>query len=121
MKTKSLNWERILKQVLPSAFFVTCIAFYMGMERGLAFNLVFAGIGMLVLCNVFIQNKAISRVLGVVFLLASLYMCLALFDDIADGEATLAGGYWVVLLLVVLSVVMSVLLIVGYRKGPSEK
>jgi len=43
-------------------------------------------------------------------------MTLALFDDIADGEATLGGGYWVGLLLIIISITMSVLLILAYEK-----
>ncbi len=116
-----MNGERLMKQVLPSVFFAVCLALCMGTEKGLAFNLLCAGIGLLVLGNVFLQNKIISRSLGIVFLLALLYLTLALFDDIVDGEATLAGGYWVMLVLIVVGLVMSVLLIIGYQRKPSEQ
>ena len=43
-------------------------------------------------------------------------MLLALLDDIADGEATLAGGYWVGLVLCLSGLAMSALLIWGYKR-----
>jgi hypothetical protein len=121
MNLKSLNRDRILKQILPSLFFIVCVVLYIGNGRGLTFNIIFTGIGLLFLGNVFLQNIIISRILGIIFLLGSLYMTLALFDDIVDGEATLKGGYWVGLLLFGISIIMSILLIVGYRKSNLQK
>lgn len=116
MNLKSLNQERILRQILPSIFFIACVALYVGEMKGLTVNLIVAGIALMLLVNIFLQNKIIGRVFGIVFLLGSLYLTLALFDDIADGEATLKGGYWIGLVLVAISVVMSILLIWGYEK-----
>jgi hypothetical protein len=121
MNLKSLNRDRILKQILPSLFFIVCVVLYIGNGRGLPINIIFTGIGLLFLGNVFLQNIIISRILGIIFLLGSLYMTLALFDDIVDGEATLKGGYWVLLLLIVISIIMSILLIVGYKKSNLQK
>jgi len=121
MNLKSLNRDRILKQILPSLFFIVCVVLYIGNGRGLTFNIIFTGIGLLFLGNVFLQNIIISRILGIIFLLGSLYLTLALFDDIVDGEATLKGGYWVGLLLIVISIIMSILLIVGYKKSDLQK
>lgn len=116
MNLKSLNRDRILKQILPSLFFIVCVVLYIGNGRGLTFNVIFTGIGLLFLGNVFLQNIIISRILGIIFLIGSLYMTLALFDDLVDGEGTLKGGYWVGLLLFGISIIMSILLIVGYKK-----
>lgn len=121
MNLKSLNRDRILRQILPSLFFIVCVVLYIGKGRGLTINMIFTGIGLLFLGNVFLQNIIISRILGIIFLLGSLYMTLALFDDIFDGEATLKGGYWVGLLLIVISIIMSILLIVGYKKDQSTE
>lgn len=121
MNLKSLNRDRILRQILPSLFFIVCVVLYIGKGRGLTINMIFTGIGLLFLGNVFLQNIIISRILGIIFLLGSLYMTLALFDDIFDGEATLKGGYWVGLLLIVISIIMSILLVVGYKKDQSTE
>jgi len=110
-----------LRQILPSLFFIVCVVLYIGKGRGLTINMIFIGIGLLFLSIIFLQNIVISRILGIIFLLGSLYMSLALFDDIIDGEATLKGGYWVGLVLIVISIIMSILLIVGYKKSNLQK
>ena len=110
-----------MRQILPSLFFIVCVVLYISKGRGLTINMIFTGIGLLFLGNVFLQNIIISRILGIIFLLGSLYMTLALFDDIFDGEATLKGGYWVGLLLIIISIIMSILLIVGYKKDQSTE
>lgn len=116
MNLKSLNRERILRQILPSIFFIVCVALYVGEVRGLAINLVAVAIALILLGNIFLQNKIVSQVFGTFFLVGSLYMSLALFSDISGGKATLQGGYWVGLVLVVISIAMSVLLIWGYER-----
>jgi peptidoglycan biosynthesis protein MviN/MurJ (putative lipid II flippase) len=60
--------------------------------------------------------KIISRILGIIILLISCYFLLALFDDIIDGEATLAGGYWVGLVLCLSGLAISVLLILSPKR-----
>jgi len=96
---KSLNWNRILRQILPSFFFIVLFALGAFGSKLLSVNLIAGFILLLLVGNIFLQNKIASRIFGVIFLLSSFYMTLALFDDIADGEATLGGGYWVGLLL----------------------
>jgi hypothetical protein len=116
MKLGSLNNVILLRQILPSLFFFVCVVLYIGSERSLIVNMVFSGIGLLILVNVFLRNSVLSRVLGFVFLMGSLFMSLALFDDIIDKEAMLKEGYWVGLLLIIISIIMSILLILGYNK-----
>jgi len=69
---------------------------------------------LLLLGNMFLQNKIIVQVFGYFFLIGSIYMMLAWLDDVLDGEATL--GYLVGLFLILFSFTMSVLLIRGYEK-----
>ena len=114
MNWESLNRERILRQILPSVFFIVCTALYVGAVRGLTINLIAAGFGLLFLSNIFLQNIVLSRVLGVIFLLGSCFFMLALFSDVVNGKATL--GYLVGVFLVLFSFVMSFLLILGYEK-----
>jgi len=116
MKLESLNLNKIFRHYLPSIFFIvifTLTAFQSGILIG---NFIGAMIALLLLWNLFLQNKIISRILGIIFLLISCYFLLALFDDIADGEATFAGGYWVGLILFLSSLAMSILLILSYKK-----
>jgi len=114
MKLKSLNRKRILRQILPSIFFILCIAGYIGEVRDLAVNLIAVGFALLLLGNIFLQNKIISRIMGVVFLLGSCYLWLALMSDVAKGKATL--GYVGGAFLILFSIAMSALLILGYGK-----
>ena len=114
MNWESLNQERILRQILPSVFFIVCTALYVGAVRGLTINLIAAGFGLLFLSNIFLQNIVLSRVLGVIFLLGSCFFMLALFSDVVNGKATL--GYLVGVFLVLFSFAMSFLLILGYEK-----
>jgi hypothetical protein len=113
---KSLNWNRILRQILPSVFFIAIFTLAAFQSNAFVGNFIGAIIALLLLCNLFLQNKIISRSFGVVFLLVSCYFLLALFDDIADREATLIGGYWVGLVLFLFSLAMSILLIWSYEK-----
>ena len=114
MNLKSLNRKRFLRQILPSVFFIVCIALYVGEVRGLTINLVVAGFALVLLGNIFLQNLIIGRVLGIIFLLVSSYLLLAIFSDFANGKATM--GYLVGVFLVLFSIAMSVLLTLGYEK-----
>ena len=116
MNPKSLNLKRIVRQILPSIFFSVIFVLYLYEGRPLAANLIAGSIALFLLGNIFLQNNIIGRVFGIIFLLGSFYMTLALFDDIADGEVTLRGGYWIGLVLIIISLIMSVLLILGYEK-----
>ena len=113
---KSLNWNKILKLILPSVFFIVCIALYVGAVRGWIINSIAVSIALLLLGNIFLQNTIISQIFGVIFSLGSLFMTAALFSDVFNGKATLSGGYWVGLVLVLFSAAMSILLILGYEK-----
>ena len=114
MNLKSLSRNRILRQILPSVFFIVCIALYAGEVRGLTINLIAGGFALLFLGNLFFLNIIISRIMGGVFLLGSCYLILALFSDVVNGKATFA--YLVGLFLFLFSMAMSVLLILGYEK-----
>jgi hypothetical protein len=95
-------------------FFIICIALYVGEVRGLTINLVVIGLALLLLGNIFLQNIIINRILGIIFLLVSCYLLLAIFSDFANGKATI--GYLVGLFLVLFSIAMSILLILGHEK-----
>ena len=111
---KSLNRKRFLRQILPSVFFIVCIALYVGEVRGLTINLIVAGFALVLLGNIFLQNIIICRILGIIFLFVSCYFLLALFSDFVNGKATM--GYLVGVFLVLVSISMSVLLTLGYGK-----
>jgi len=111
---KSLNWTRILRQILPSVFFIAGIALYVGAVRGLTVNLIAGGFALLLLGNIFLQNNIISRIFGIFFLLGSCYMLLAIFSDFVNGKAT--RGYLVGMFIFLFSIAMSILLILGYEK-----
>gem|GEM_PF-1906887 len=116
MISQILDFKRIVRQLLPATYFIVLLVLGLFSSKVLIVNLIVGGILLLLLVNIFLQNNIIGRVFGVIFLLGSFYMTLALFDDIADGEATLRGGYWVGLVLIMISLIMSVLLIWGYEK-----
>jgi hypothetical protein len=115
MELKSLNWNRFMKQILPSVFFIVFFALGFG-SKFLSVNLIAGGVVLLLLVNIFLQNLIIRTFFGIIFILGSLYMTLALFDDIFKGKATFLGGYWVGFVIVIFSLAMSVLLMIGYEK-----
>ena len=118
MKFYSLNLNGIFRHFLPSIFFIVIFTLAAVFQSGVLIgNFIGAIVALLLLWNLFLQNKIISRFFGVIFLLISCYFLLALFDDIADGEATLANGYWIGLILLVFSLAMSILFILGYEKS----
>jgi len=116
MTLNKINFKRVVRNILPSTYFIVLFALYAFGSKLLTVNLIAGSVLLLLLLNIFLQSNTISRVFGALFLLGSFYMTLALFDDIADGEATLRGGYWVGLVLIIVSSIMSLLLILGYDK-----
>jgi hypothetical protein len=116
MKLEALNLNGILRHYLPSIFFIVISTMAVFQSSVLIGSLIGAIIALLLLCNLFLQNKIISRIFGVIFLLTSCYFLLALFSDIAKDKATLAGGYWVGLVLFLFSLAMSILLILSFEK-----
>ena len=114
MKSKSLNRNRILRQILPSIFFIVCIALYVGEVRSLPINLIAGTLALLLCCNMFFQNLLLSRILGGIFLFGSCYLVLACYSDIVNEKA--APGYSLILLLLLISIAMSFLLLLGYEK-----
>ena len=118
MNTKWLNKSRILSNILPSVFFIVVFALYMGELRPLPLNLIAVGFMLLILVNVFLYNKIISLILGIIFLLGSCYMMLALFSDVINGKAAL--GYIVMFFLVLISIGMSALLMLRFIKKQSK-
>jgi len=113
---KSLNWNRILRQVLPSVFFIVCIVGYLyGSTPFITIvNLIAVGVALLLLGNIFLQNRIAGQIFGVIFLLGSCFFTLALLSDVFNGKATL--GYLAGAFLVLFSLAMSILLILGYKK-----
>ena len=118
MDLKSLNKDRILRQILPSTFFIVFSALAILHSSILIGKILGAIIILLLLGNIFLKSfmgRFIGIMLGIIFLLCSCYFLMALFSDIVKEKATLAGGYWVGLVLVLSCMVMSVLLIWGYE------
>ncbi len=77
-------------------------------------NIIAGSIVLLIISNLFLKNVIISRIFGIIFLLGSFYMMLALLDDIVDGEAIIE--YLLGFFMILFSIAMSVLLIIGYNK-----
>ena len=73
----------------------------------------------LLLTNLFLQNKIIARILGVIFLLGTCFMILALLSDFFNGKAP--AGYWVGVILFLASIVMALLMLLGYEKESMKK
>jgi len=118
MDLKSLNKDRILRQILPSTFFIVFSALAIFQSSILIGKVLGAIVILLLLGNIFLKSfmgRFIGIMLGIIFLLCSCYFLMALFSDIVKEKATLAGGYWVGLVLVLSCMVMSVLLIWGYE------
>ena len=113
MKTLNL---RHLRNYLPSLFFIVLFSLYAINSILLSVNIVAGILVLLILGNIFLRNKLISRTMGIIFLLGSCYMMLALLDDVFDGEATM--GYLFGFFLIVFSIIMSILFIGGFK---SEK
>ncbi len=111
---KALNLKKIFRLYLPSLVFATEFSTY-AISSNITIASLIAGIlALLLFLNLYLQNILISRLLGIIILLGSLYMVLAWLDDVVDGEATM--GYIFGLLLILGSIVLSVLLIVGYER-----
>ena len=111
---KALNLKKFFRLYLPSLVFATEFSTYAIASNISIVSLIAGILALLLLVNLFLQNILISRVLGIIILLGSLYMVLAWLDDVVDGEATI--GYIFGLLLILGSIVLSVLLIVGYKR-----
>lgn len=115
---RTLDLKKIFRLYLPSLVFAIVFAVYAIASNITIFNSLAGIIVLLLIVNLYFQNILLSRILGVIFLLGSLYMVLALLDDVIDGEATI--GYLFGLLVLLCSIALSVLLIVGYNKNKFE-
>ena len=113
---KKINTNSFFTHYLPSVFFIAVFTVAVFQSDLLIGSLIAGTVALLLLINLFLQSKIVSQVLGIIFLFASAYFLLALFDDIADGESTFLGGYWVGLIFFLSSLIMSVLLIVSHQK-----
>lgn len=111
---RTLDLKKLFRLYLPSVLFIGFFATQAVTSNLTMVNLLAGIIVLLLIVNLFFQNILISRILGVIFLLGSLYMVLALLDDVIDGEATI--GYLLGLLMILCSIALSGLLIVGYNK-----
>ena len=112
MNLKSLDRKRILRQILPSVFFmVISILLAVMWSTVLIPGIIF----LLFIVHVILKNNIMGRILGVIFFLGAIFMMVVLIDDIIKGNATL--GYLCGIFLVLLSFVMSILLVLGYNNG----
>ena len=119
MNSKSFNRNRIFRHILPSVFFIILFALGAFGSSLLYVNLIAGCILLLLFGNIFLQNIIISRIFGIIFLLGSLYMTFALLNDIVKGKAT--SDYMFGVLLILAGFVMSVLLILGYKKQAKKE
>ena len=115
---RTLDLKKIFRLYLPSLVFAIAFATYAIASNMTIFNILAGIIILLLIVNLLFQNILISRILGVIFLLGSSYMVLALLDDVIDDEATI--GYLFGFLMILCSIALSVLLIVGYNKNKLE-
>ena len=115
---KTLDLKKIFRLYLPSLVFAIVFAVYAIASNMNIFNLLAGIIVLLLIMNLYFQNILLSRILGVIFFLGSLYMVLALLDDVIDGKATI--GCLFGLLMILCSITLSVLLIVGHNKNKIE-
>lgn len=115
---RTLDLKKISRLYLPTAVFTGFFASHAIASNMTLVNIIAGIIVLLLILNLFFQNIILSKVLGVIFLLGSLYMVLAWLDDVIDGEATI--GYLFGLLLILCSIALSILLIVGYNKQKLE-
>lgn len=99
---------------LPSLSFLVLFALYAFNSVLLNVKIIAGLIVLLIVTNVFWQNRIVSKTMGIVFLLGSCYMMLALLDDVFDGEASM--GYWFGFFLILFYIAMSILLIIGISK-----
>jgi len=99
---------------LPTIFYLAILFTPTFFSPFTAVNLIAGVVLLLLIANLVFRNIIISKILGIVFLLGSLYFLLALLDDVFDGEASIGylfGGF-----IILFSIAMSVLLMVGYDK-----
>ena len=109
--------------LLPSVYFIGLLLLWIG-EASLGdaslsyiiFLCIAGAFSLLVLVNIFLNNKLISKIVGGIVLFVSCYMMLALWDDFIDGEAT--KGYWVGVALFGFTITMAILYMIGYSKKP---
>jgi hypothetical protein len=114
MKMELINRNIIVRHILPLFFFFVLFAIGAFGSKLLYVNLIAGSIALLLLGNIFLQNIIISRILGCVFLLGSIYMFLAW---LIDKEVTWdSSGDWIGVLVSLLSIAMSVLLVLGFDK-----
>jgi uncharacterized membrane protein len=113
MRIELLNRNKILGHILPSFFFLVLFAVGSFSSRLMNVKLIAGSIALLILGNIFLQNKIISRILGYIFLLGSIYMVLGIF---LDRETTWNYWNWAGEFLALFGIIMSVLLISGYKK-----
>ncbi len=116
---KTFNLKKILRLYLPSVIFFGFLATHALASNMLLINIIAGIFALLIVVNLFLQNMLLSRILGTFFLLGSLYMVLAFFDDVFDGEATIE--YLFGFFMILFSIAMSILLIIGYNKHHQEE
>jgi len=116
---KTINSSKIWRLILPSMFFIAIAVVYVLEFPILSRYMIVGSIVLPILVNLFLQNIIISRVLGVIFLLGSYYMMLAVISDVVNRKASF--GYIFGALIILFSVAMAALLIVGYNKNRTNK
>ena len=116
---KTLDLKKIFRLYLPSLAFIGVFVTYAIASNMTLVSIVAGCIVLIIIANLFLKNVLISRILGTIFLLGSFYMMLALIDDIVDRRATIEYLYGFFMIL--FSIVMSLLLIIGYNKQHKEE
>lgn len=111
---ETLDLKKIFRLYLPSVVFTSVFATHAIASNMILVNIIAGSIVLLIISNLFLKNVIISRIFGIIFLLGSFYMMLALLDDIVDGEAIIE--YLLGFFMILFSIAMSVLLIIGYNK-----
>jgi hypothetical protein len=125
MKLKSLNLNRIFKQILPSVFFIFHFSFYAFVSRDLVVNIISIAISLLILGNLFLQNNIINLIVGIVFLLCYIFSLMLLTGVVYEivfvyAEKTIFD-YLDSLIIRLVSITMSLLLIWGAMERKVRK
>jgi len=102
--------NRILMRFIPTVFFIIAAVSLGIMWRAVT---VPAIIILPLVVHLIVHNKIMGRILGVFCMLATVFILVVLMDDILRGLATF--GYFIGILMVLLSFFMSVLLFRGYN------
>lgn len=114
---KTLDLKKTFRLYLPSILFAGFLSIQALDTNNYLVSIIMGAVALFLISNIFFKNLIISRILGTILLLGSLYIMLAWLDDVIDREASI--DYLFGLPIIIISIIMSVLLIIGYKNSKS--